>query len=110
MIRTVKVADARDICNIYNHYVTKTTITFEEEPVVLRDMESRISEISERLPWIVFEENEQILGYSYATSWKSRGAYRYSVESTVYISPLLLIKNSLIVIEDMTPEDVLGNR
>jgi L-amino acid N-acyltransferase YncA len=87
MIRTVKLTDAKDICEIYNHYITETIITFEEEPLVISEMEARISEISARFPWIVFEENDQIVGYSYASDWKSRCAYRYSVESSVYILP-----------------------
>jgi L-amino acid N-acyltransferase YncA len=87
MIRTVKLTDAKDICEFYNHYIEKTIITFEEEPVIISEMETRISEISARFPWIVFEENDQIVGYSYASDWKSRCAYRYSVESSVYILP-----------------------
>ncbi len=87
MIRTVKTTDAGDICAIYNHYVTETIISFEEEPVVLSEMEARISGISAKFPWIVFEEDKRILGYAYVSDWKSRRAYRYSVESTIYISP-----------------------
>ena len=50
-------------------------------------MASRIRQISESLPWLVIEENDQILGYAYAGKWHSRDAYRYSAESTVYLDP-----------------------
>ena len=87
MIRQVDIKDTKDICDIYNHYVTQTIITFEESPVDVDEMEYRVSEIASELPWLVFEDNQQILGYSYASRWKSRCAYRYSVEGTVYVSP-----------------------
>ncbi|MGD9201829.1 MAG: GNAT family N-acetyltransferase, partial [Chitinispirillia bacterium] len=62
-------------------------------PVDVVEMESRISEIVSELPWLVFEDNKQILGYSFASHWKSRCAYRYSVESTVYVSPSFTNRN-----------------
>ena len=87
MIRPVKISDAKEICNIYNHYVTQSIITFEESCVSVDEMESRITEVTTELPWLVYEENKQVMGYSYASHWKSRSAYRYSVESTVYVDP-----------------------
>ena len=86
MIRAATIKDAKGICDIYNHHVTQTTITFEETPVPISEIEARIPEISATLPWLVFGENQQIRGYSFASGWKSRCAYRYSVESTVYVS------------------------
>lgn len=85
MIRNVKKEDANQICNVYNYYVENTIITFETEKVSLAEMEKRISEISTSLPWIVYEEDEKVIGYAYASKWKGRCAYKYSVESTVYI-------------------------
>ena len=38
-----------------------------------------------RLPWLVLEDEKQVVGYAYATQWKPRGAYRRTVETTVYI-------------------------
>ena len=87
MIRPVKTSDAKGICDIYNYYVTDTIITFEESPVGIEEMESRIVEVTTELPWLVFEKNQHVVGYSYASRWKSRCAYRYSVESTVYVDP-----------------------
>jgi phosphinothricin acetyltransferase len=85
MVRNIKKEDAQQICNIYNYYVKNTTITFEEEPVSSEEMEKRIAEITLSLPWIVYQEKDRINGYAYASKWKGRYAYRFSVESTVYI-------------------------
>jgi len=88
VVRDAHAGDAESITRIYNHYILHTTITFEEEAVTVEDMAGRISEVqSASLPWLVEEQNDRILGYAYATKWKGRCAYRYSVESTVYIDP-----------------------
>jgi L-amino acid N-acyltransferase YncA len=85
MIRNVKIEDAGAICDIYNHYVQNTFITFEEDPVPVDEMRSRIADLTPSLPWLVSEENGKVVGYAYASQWKSRCAYRFSVESTIYL-------------------------
>lgn len=87
MIRACLPSDAAQLCEIYNYYVRETVVTFEEEPVAERNMEQRIREVSEGLPWLVWEQGGSIVGYAYATPWKVRSAYRHSIESTVYLSP-----------------------
>jgi phosphinothricin acetyltransferase len=84
-IRMAKADDADQICEIYNHYLLNTCITFEEEPVTVKEMQQRIAEIQQEYSWIVYEENNQILGYAYFSKWKVRSAYRFCVESTVYL-------------------------
>ena len=85
MIRLVKRSDAQSICDIYNYYVQNTVVTFEEEAVLQAEMIKRIHEITEKYPWYVYETDGKIIGYAYASAWKSRCAYRYSVECTVYL-------------------------
>lgn len=85
MIKDVSSSDAEEICEIYNHYVKNSVITFEENEVSTVDMESRIARVTAKLPWIVFLEDEKILGYAYASEWKLRCAYKFSVETTVYL-------------------------
>jgi phosphinothricin acetyltransferase len=85
MIRSVKAEEAGSICNIYNQYVINTTITFEENPVSVTDMEILIKKTLQSYPWLVYEENGKILGYTYAHKWKERSAYRYSVETGIYL-------------------------
>lgn len=80
--------DAAFLARIYNHYVSATCITFETDPVSAEDMANRVSETQNAsLPWLVAEESGQIVGYAYASKWKGRCAYRFSVESTVYLDP-----------------------
>ncbi len=85
MIRPVSTSDAATICAIYNHYIVNTCISFEEEPISESGMAVRIKEISSSYPWLVWEEHGEVIGYAYAGKWKSRTAYRYAVESTVYL-------------------------
>ena len=86
MIRPVAAADAAAIAAIYNHYVTTTTVTFEEEPVSAAEMARRIETlIGQGQPWLVAEVDGQVAGYAYATKWHHRHGYRYSAEVTVYL-------------------------
>jgi L-amino acid N-acyltransferase YncA len=87
MIRACRSSDASPIAEIYNHYVRETLVTFEETPIDVVEMASRIADVTARFPWLVFEDGGVVTGYAYATIWKSRSAYRYSVESTVYVAP-----------------------
>ena len=87
MIRTVTQNDATTIAEIYNHYVLTTSISFELEPVSPADISGRISEVlGASLPWLVIENEGQVRGYTYATKWRSRPAYRQTLETTVYVS------------------------
>lgn len=85
-IRACTTADAAAICEIYNHYVRHTVVTFEEVPVAVGEMAQRILDVTARFPWLVAEENGMLVGYAYAMPWKLRSAYRFSVESTVYVA------------------------
>jgi L-amino acid N-acyltransferase YncA len=87
MLRNVDVSDAPMICEIYNHYVSNTVITFEESLLLPDEMRQRILNVTASFPWLVYEEQGKVLGYAYATKWKERSAYRHSAESTVYLHP-----------------------
>jgi phosphinothricin acetyltransferase len=86
MLRPATPADAAAIASIYNHYVLNTIVTFEEEAVSAAEIAQRIQEVQAAgRPWFVWDENGRILGYSYASGWKSRCSFRYSLETTVYL-------------------------
>ncbi|MDR3669675.1 MAG: GNAT family N-acetyltransferase [Holophaga sp.] len=87
MIRPANPSDAAAITAIYNPYVAGTIISFETDPVSEEEMADRIRRIQETYPWYVREEDGVILGYSYASQWKSRKAYHFAVETTVYVAP-----------------------
>ena len=52
---------------------------------LLQEMSNRIEEKTKKYPWIVYEEDEKVLGYAYVGKWKERSAYRHTVEDTIYI-------------------------
>lgn len=86
MIRVATVKDAGDIAGIYNDYITRTVITFEEQEVTAAQIAHRISEVlSSSLPWLVADRSGRVAGYAYASQWKVRSAYRFSVETAVYV-------------------------
>ncbi|WP_444893760.1 arsinothricin resistance N-acetyltransferase ArsN1 family B [Microbulbifer sp. TRSA001] len=86
MIRAVKHSNSSEIAKIYNYYVKNTYITFEAEPVSTENIVNRIEECAKnKLPWLVAEGEDRVLGYCYASKWKGRCAYQYSVEATVYL-------------------------
>ena len=87
LIRPATATDSRRIAAIYNHYILNSTVTFEEEAVSVADMAGRIAEVeSDALPWLIAERDGQVVGYAYASKWKGRCAYRFSVESTIYLA------------------------
>ena len=87
-IRDATVEDAETIAAIYKHYVLTTSISFEEAEVPAIEMAGRIADVQAAgLPWLVAEVNGAVVGYAYATKWRVRHAYRFSVESSVYLAP-----------------------
>lgn len=84
-IRQATPADASQICALYNHYVKNTCVTFEEDEVTVEDMTSRILSTTKQWSWLVAEEEGQILGYAYGSTWRARTAYRYTAESAIYL-------------------------
>lgn len=84
-IRLVKLADAGQIAEIYNFYVRNTHHTFETEPVGCEEMQNRIGEIVENYPYFVAEEIDEILAFAYAAPYKTRCAYKSSIEVSVYV-------------------------
>jgi phosphinothricin acetyltransferase len=91
--RIASAADGSAIAAIYNHYIRESVITFEERDVSATEMANRIAKTIElSLPWLVTEQDGAIVGYAYATKWKERSAYRFAVESSVYLDPLVTHK------------------
>jgi phosphinothricin acetyltransferase len=86
MIRQVTQRDADEISAIYNHYIEHTKITFEEDCLTALDVVERIEWLSsQNYPWFVYELDGRVVGYSYAAPWRTRAAYRFTVESAVYV-------------------------
>ncbi len=84
-IRRVTENDAEALLEIYAPYVISTAISFETKAPSSEEFRNRIKTISERYPYIAAEENGKIVGYAYAGPFKTRRAYDWSVETTIYI-------------------------
>ena len=85
MIRAVRIDDAKQLADLYNYYVRNTLITFEEVELSEADYQERIKKISADYPFLVYEQNDEILGFAYGMKWRERSAYRYALESSVYV-------------------------
>ena len=86
MIRNCTIADATAIAEIYNYYIQNTIITFEEELVNSAEIIQRMEKIhASGLPYLVYEEDGVIIGYAYAGEFRSRCAYRHTLESSLYL-------------------------
>ena len=87
-IREVRDGDAATLVDIYNHYIANSAATFEEQVLDSNEFERRIGEVvALGYPWLVAEVDGVIAGYAYANRWRERSAYRFSVETTVYLDP-----------------------
>lgn len=85
VIRTATVEDASAILEIYAPYVQETAITFEYEVPSLEEFRQRIAHTLKKYPYLVAEEEGRILGYAYASAFKTRAAYSWSVETSIYV-------------------------
>lgn len=85
MIRPVHINDAQALLDIYNYYVINTTANFDIEPLTIETFTEKINNIIPNYPYIVYEENNKILGYAYGSRFRPRAAYDFVAESTVYV-------------------------
>jgi phosphinothricin acetyltransferase len=87
IIRMATPADAPALAEIYGHHVREGLGTFEEEPPSAAEMAGRLSAVLDKgLPWLV-ADNGRVEGYAYAAPFRTRAAYRYVVEDSVYVAP-----------------------
>lgn len=85
MIRNAKSSDASAIAEIYNYYILHSIATFEKEVVDGHEIKKRIQSVISKLPWLVFEKNQEVIGYAYAGEWNLRSAYKQTAEITIYL-------------------------
>lgn len=84
VVRDAQTADAAVLCSIYNHYIERSTVSFELQPLDERAMAARIEAFTPAHPWLVSCDGAEVIGYAFAAPWKPRAAYRYTVESTIW--------------------------
>jgi len=85
-IRAATETDAPALAEIYAHYVHTSGATFELEPPDGAEMDRRRREIhAQGLPYLVAEIDGSVVGYAYASRFRPRIGYRFTLEDSVYI-------------------------
>jgi L-amino acid N-acyltransferase YncA len=87
-LRTALPTDVPAIQSIYGHHVLDGLGTFETEPPSVDEMRSRHAQITAAgFPYLIAADDGKIVGYAYANHFRTRAAYRYTVEDSVYVAP-----------------------
>lgn len=88
-LRLATPDDAAACVELYAPYVRETSITFEYEVPTAADFRQRIETVLKLAPWLLAVETrdgkERVLGYAYAGTWRTRVAYRWVVETAIYV-------------------------
>ena len=84
-VRIAGGEDAEKLLAIYAPYVENTAITFEYEVPSIEEFRERIEHTLSRYPYLVAERGGEIMGYVYASAFKTRAAYAWAVETSIYI-------------------------
>jgi len=87
-VRPTAVEDLEAIAGIFARYVVESVATFEEVPPTVAHWRRRLDDLaSHSLPFLAAEVGGEVVGYAYASPWRPKPAYRYTVEDTVYVAP-----------------------
>ena len=87
MIRIAQETDVPQILAIYAPYILSSTHTFEYDVPTEAEFLERFRRITAQFPWLVWEENGQILGYAYGSAPFERAAFGWCAESSIYLRP-----------------------
>ena len=87
MIRPATAADVPAMLEIYGPYILQTAFTFEYEVPTHEAFLARFTAISARFPWLVWEEDGEILGYVYGDRAFARAAYQWAADLSIYLRP-----------------------
>ena len=85
LVRPAVVSDAAPIMKIYGHYVKNTIFTFEETPPKSEYFADKINNTGDENPLLTATYNGVVCGYAYADLWRTRCAYRNTLESSLYV-------------------------
>ena len=86
-IRACEPRDLPDVREIYNHYVTNSVVTFDEDPMTLKEWKSKFAYLTRlHLPFLVaVSPSGQVLGYALCAPWNQKRAYRFTAENSIYL-------------------------
>ena len=86
LVRPATAADCAAIQAIYAHHVLHGLASFEETPPSVQEIRGRFDDVTARgLPYLAAEESGEVLGYGYCTLYRTRSAYRHTLEDSVYV-------------------------
>lgn len=112
-VRMATAQDAGELLAIYKPYVEKTAITFEYQVPNIEDFRDRIVRTLERYPYLTALYQGRIAGYAYASPFKSRAAYNWSVETSIYVDEVLhghgIGKSLYLALEDILKQQNILN-
>lgn len=87
-IRDAAEADAETVADIYAHHVLHGTASYDVVPPIKAQIAEKIERIrGSNWPFLVAEQDGQIVGYAYATQFRDRAAYRWTAENSIYVHP-----------------------
>ena len=86
-IRFAREEDIPAILSIYGPYVENTAYSFEYTVPTMEEFTARFRSYTAQFPWLVWEENGEVLGYAYGSAPWERAAYRWCAEDSIYLSP-----------------------
>ncbi|MEV7415486.1 N-acetyltransferase family protein [Streptomyces sp. NPDC089919] len=87
-VRPATRADLGAVADIYAHYVHHTVVTFDETPPPPAAWQRRFDDLAGLgLPFLVAEAAGEVVGYAYAAPWRTKPAYRHTVENSIYLKP-----------------------
>ena len=89
VVRQAGPDDVASIAAIYGHHVQYGLASFEVEPPSVDEMRRRFDAVTgAAYPYFVAVDEGRVLGYAYASAFRTRPAYRYTVEDSVYVDPV----------------------
>jgi L-amino acid N-acyltransferase YncA len=84
-IRVAAPSDAKGVIEIYGPYCEESPVSFEITRPTIDEMEERIAQITEHYPWLLCQNGTEAAGFAYAGPHRERAAYRWAVDTSVYV-------------------------
>jgi L-amino acid N-acyltransferase YncA len=87
-LRPARISDLPQVADIYAHAVLNGAASYEYDPPTLDEMTARFAAITDAgFPYLVAQDDGHVQGYAYASHFRTRPAYRFMVEDSIYIAP-----------------------
>lgn len=84
-IRRIQEEDIEAVLRIYEPYILETVVTFEYTVPTLKEFRKRVEKVTEKYPWYVCEQDGEIVGYAYASDFRTRTAFAWDCELSIYL-------------------------